>query len=258
MKSLAIVSLILFCHLVHAENPQLDYGVQSFVRSFPTGFFLAPQLGIGQKIWHSNSLPHQAINPWYGFLRLSGAAQTSAKVNGLRAEFDIFPISFFGFYAGYDFTVRDLKMQTFDCSRERCSGKITRRYIGSKLALAWKDLLMFGDVRIQNDEFNYKDRPFADERATILCAPGDDDLTIIQSALLWKTTDQMFIGPLYLHNQSEKSRNFSRMKLLALRYQDPPWGLTFGAGTFNSRFSQEIFSVIIGLNWIGDMGVRLF
>ncbi|MBT3982569.1 MAG: hypothetical protein HOE90_14520 [Bacteriovoracaceae bacterium] len=254
----AILIITSFLSSYTFAKSEMDYNAQVMTRSFPVGFFTAGNIGRGFTLWKTNRLPHGRLNPWYGYIRPSATVQSSGLVNGGRVEVDLMPVSFFGFYVGKDITYRNIDMGPFNCEAEYCDGRINRTYIGSKFAITVKNFFAMSNFRLQRTQFDQKGKPFADERATIIAQTGRDNLFGGNLALGYKLSDTMAMGTLFIHNKYQKSGDRSQMKLLFTRIQDESLNYVVGLGTFKSRFDHEILSAIVGIQWTGEKGLKLF
>ncbi len=230
-----------------------DYSATSVVRSYTPGFFTAGTVGESYKIWGQDN---HKVN--YGFLRASAAAQTSFVVNSMMGQVDFYPISFWGFYAGKDLTYRDFDVFTFDCEKVSCRGKMDRDYVGSRMALAYKNIFAFGEFRAIHETVKDKSKPFADERSTTIGGPGKDTLHRLDAVIGYKINDQYAAGYLMHRNVMQKYENSTHMNQGFVRYQGQDWSLLVGAGTFRSRNDQLFYSSLFMFQWAGAKGLLLF
>lgn len=232
----------------------VDYQTNSLIRTQNIGLFTNAVVGKSYKIWEN---PSQKF--LYGFVRAAVVGQTSFLVNSLMPELNFYPISILGFSIGKDFTHRDLNVPNFDCINEvTCKGWMNREFIGSRMALAFKDLYLMSEYRIIKAHGQKVDRPFAEERSSLIGHPDYDYLHRFDLITGYKLNDHYSIGYLLHHNVMRRFDNSSLMQLGFVRYQMDKWNLLFGNGTFRNRDDKLFYSSLLMLQWNGARGLLLF
>lgn len=245
------LSLFLFLSF-QLKAVEFDYKVDSVLRSFPSGTFVAASLGAGLELWRKKG-------PLYGYVRPSVTAQSSAVVNSVRAELDIFPISFFGFYGGIETIKRDYeKFQAFQCENLICTNKMKRSYFGNRLALAYKKFYLMSDTRIERVEITDKVGEFADERASLIGRSLYDQRFEGRWVAGYKMRGDLSFGLLAVYNKMKYVQNSSTMWLGFSRYEWDHYALLIGGGLFKTKDNQNVGTVLINLNWVPNKGLRLF
>jgi len=233
----------------------LDYSAQSLVRSYPTAFYASATSGYGFKLWNKAD-----INPaFYGYIRPSATVQTSAVVNQARAQIDFAPVAFMNFYAGAALVNRDFNdLDTFNCDVVICRAKMSRQYIGFKMALKFKTLFLMTDHRFERVQTSDKSGIFAEEMGTLLGANGDDVLRVNQLILGHEVNEKWAIGGLVIANAMEKLVNSTRMQIGFARITLGKLTVHGGVGTFHTRTNSDVFSTLVLLQWSGEKGLTLF
>lgn len=233
----------------------LDYSAQSLVRSYPIGFFASATSGYGFKLWDKTD-----TNPaLYGYIRPSATIQTSAVVNQARAQIDIAPVAFMNFYAGAALVNRDFNnLDTFNCDVVTCRAKMTRQYVGFKMALKFKSIFLMTDHRFTRVKTSEKRGVFAEEMGTLLGANGDDVLRVNQLIVGHEINEKWAIGGLVIANAMEKLINSSRMQIGFVRRTFGKLTVLGGAGTFHTRNNADVFSTLVLFQWSGEKGLTLF
>ncbi|MFZ4714255.1 MAG: hypothetical protein ACOYL6_11100 [Bacteriovoracaceae bacterium] len=250
MKQTIFLLFTLFSFSTFAVS---DYQFQSVVRTYPVGFFAAGTAGESYKLWGQDG---EKVK--YGFVRASGTLQTSGVVNSVMGQVDFYPISFLGFYAGKDYTHRNFDVFTFDCTKLTCRGRMDRDYVGTRLALAYKDIFLMTEYRVIRASVQDKDKAFAEERSTLVGGPGQDTLHRTDFVLGYKLNPTYSVGYLMHRNVMQKYENSSHMNQGFVRYQGENWNLLMGTGTFHSRNDQTFYSSLIMFQWVGSKGLLLF
>jgi hypothetical protein len=245
--------LLILCLISTSTFAVTDYQFQSVVRTYPVGFFAAGNAGQSYKLWGQEG---EKIK--YGFVRASGTLQSSVVVNSIMGQVDFYPISFLGFYAGKDYTRRDFDVFTFDCTKVTCRGRLDRDYVGSRMALAYKNVFLVGEYRVIRASVQDKEKPFAEERSTLIGGPGQDTLHRTDFVLGYRLTPNYSVGYLLHRNVMQKYENTSHMNQGFVRYQADQWSLLAGAGTFHSRNDQTFYSSLFMFQWTGAKGLLIF
>lgn len=245
---------LLFTGLVCAQDKTIDYQTNTLLRTQNVGFYTNVVTGKSHKLWENPK-----ANFLYGFVRAGATAQTSFLVNSIMPQIDFYPISILGLYAGKDFTRRDLNVPNFDCINEvTCKGWMNREYIGSRMALAFKNLFLMSEYRIIKAHGQKVDRPFAEERSSLIGHAGYDYLHRFDLITGYKLTDHYSVGYLLHRNEMQRLPNTSLMQMGFVSYQMNHWNILFGNGTFRSRDDKTFYSSLLMLQWNGSRGLLIF
>lgn len=252
MKKIFIF-LIAFYYSTAIGSSGLDYQSISLIRTYPVGYFTNATFGKSYKFWDT---PDNKI--LYGFFRGSVVGQTSVVVNSIAPQIDFYPISFLGLYAGKDLAYRDFDIFTFDCKEVTCKGWMKRDYIGSRMALAFKDVFLMSEYRIIKAHGQKVDKNFAEERSNLIGHSGYDYLHRLDLVLGHKLSDHYSYGYLLHRNEMKRLDNNSQMNMGFLRLQNGPWSYMLTGGTFHSRDDKTFYSTLFFLQWNGSKGFLLF
>ena len=249
-----IACYLFILSVVASASETIDYQTNTLLRTQNIGLYTNAVVGKSHKIWEN---PSQKF--LYGFVRAGVTGQTSLVVNSLMPQLDFYPISILGFYVGKDFTHRDFNVPHFDCINEvTCKGWMNREYVGSRMALAFKDLYFMSDYRIIKAHGQKVDKPFAEERSSLIGHPDYDYLHRFDILTGYKLNDKYSVGYLLHHNVMRRLDNSSLMQMGFVRYQMNQWNLIFGNGTFRSRDDKTFYSSLLLLQWNGSRGLLLF
>ncbi len=254
MKKAILIQIILVVISLKSYG-KWDYSSTNVVRSYPIGFYSDAVLGKGLKLWGKKKSKKDAL---YGFIRPSLTYQTSVLVNSARGQIDIYPISFLGFYAGKDYTSRQVNIATFDCDSVVCKGNLERGYYGARMAVAAGPLVLMSDNKVERVEMKDKIGTFVDERATLLARSRYDYVTKHQLILGVKFSEQILFGTLFIKHYMKYYKNSSLMSHLFTQYSRKRWSYMVAVGKFQTRLDHDVFSVAAVIKWNGQPGLLLF
>lgn len=236
-----------------------DYKWTLLGRYYAPGFFSRFDVGFGQKLWEAKGKKKKYL---YGFIRPSVAVQTSGLVNSLRGELSLYPVSFIRLYAGYDHTWRETEnIPTFNCENEVCDGTVSRRYIGAKMAMAYKGYFLTFHYQLIRNQFQNANelRPFVDERTTLLVADEKSYVQALELFLGYNINAKWSSGVLGVLNQIRGEKAYTAMLMPFARYQwSKKWAVVFASGVFRSRFKSDHPSGLALIEWTGRKGLKLF
>lgn len=236
------------------NKKKTDYQTNTLLRTQNVGFYTNAIVGRSRELWRNDK-----ANFLYGFVRAGATAQTSFLVNSIMPQLDFYPISILGFYIGKDITRRDLNVPNFDCINEvTCKGWMDREFVGSRMALAFKDFYLMSEYRLSRANGQKANRRFAEERSSLIGHADHDYLHRKDLILGFKLTDQYSIGYLGHHNHMQLFKNSSFMQMGFVRYQQGDWNFLFGNGTFRSRDDKTFYSSLFIMQWNGSKGMLIF
>lgn len=253
-----IFLLISFSFLIIAsaksETNTIDYQTNTVLRSQNVGFFTNAVVGKSHELWRNPK-----ANFTYGFVRAAATAQTSFLVNSIMPQLDFYPISILGFYLGKDLTRRDLNIPNFDCINEvTCKGWMNREFVGGRTALAFKDLYLMSEYRISKAHGQKANRPFAEERSSLIGHADYDYLHRFDLVAGLKLDEQYSVGYLLHRNEMQRFDNSTLMQMGFVRSQLNQWNILIGNGTFRSRDDKTFYSALLMLQWNGSRGLLIF
>lgn len=249
MKKIIFILFILLNWEALAES---DFSVKVVMRSYPVAAALIAEAGHAKKIWGRDS------GPLYGYVRGAVIGQSSGVINAIGTQVEVFPISFFGLYAGGKLSKRDTDdLGTYNCDIVVCDGKMKRTYFGTKFALAFKGAFLFVDSKIEKVKVSNRAGVFAEETSTLLAAGGGDTLGQTTAILGYDLNQNLALGTLFQYNKMKNIKNDSAMALLITKIKNGKWSFLIGAGQFHSRQSTNHLSVMGMISWTGEKGLQL-
>jgi hypothetical protein len=250
-----IITSLLLYFIISMSSAQAvyDYSSHFITRSFPIAMVLRNNVGTGYKFWEGG---HKAL---YGYVRAGANLDTSAVVNTVGGQIDLFPISFLGFSAGSTRTYRNFDPIQFDCEKIECRGDVKRNFVAAKMGLAFGPVyLMAHGERFQQELANPTGRQFADEQTSLIARAEGDELERLSATLGFNLSDGYSIAGHFVHQEMIENKNISQMKLLIVRKQNGAWSYVAGAGVFRWKEDSEVATAIFSLMWDGSRGVKLF
>ncbi len=216
----------------------LNGGIQG--RTLPAlGAELYADAGYGQLLWGEREPGDK--NVLFGLIRPSLAVSTSAVINSVKAEIEVFPISFIGMSFGRQYIHSNYDFPFFDCEQVTCQGNFTRNYVETKMALGAKGWVTLLSYRYDNLNAPNKTRPIADWRHVIIGDPGEE-VQIERKALIAKMMGVHMVGVLMENVRFEGSGERKESYAAVYQYKPEEVAYMIGAGTF--RTSREPMGLI--------------
>lgn len=252
---LTVLLSLFFSHEVIALKT--DGKAEALFRSFPRGIYMKAEAGASQIFWGEKSQG----NPLYGHIRFSGEIKNSLSINSGTATLEVFPISFFGIYAGQTLMKRNYKkFHTFNCDQYVCdSQKLHRSFFGIKTALKFKSIFLTENVKWTHTRTRDRtDKIFIDEQGSLLGAQGGDTLQEWVQLLGFEINESYKAGILTKFNQMDQLKNTSSMQALILIHN---WGdhqLGIALGNYHTRNDTNHFTTLINYQWSPEKGNQLF
>jgi len=260
VKRLAF-SLILTLLGICEAYSQYDLRFEGFARSLPLGAYARVEAGYSFPLWKSKG-------PLYGFIRPYTQFQTSGLINSLHAGVEIFPVSFWGIYAGRTQMIRSLKkLDQVDCDRTdiTCeSNNIGRNRFGTKLALKFGSV--FTLTRLQWHKTFIRDNEnqfFFDEQGTLLGLGNEDTLFQAIQIIGMDFDNTHGVAALHKRNLMQKSGQDSSMSVLLYKRNfksefKNPYTLLIGPGVFHTRTNSDHLMLFALLQFSYEKGLTLF
>ncbi len=231
----------------------VDYSVDTLARTLPRGFYTTGVVGKSLKTWGDES----SVN--YGYVRLATNVRTSVLINSAGGVFEIFPISFLGFWGGADYYARSSKdLHKFDCDTYACDGSLTRKHYGAKLGLRFKNVYVLEKLGVEKLTLGKKDRVFVDEQALLLGQQGGDERIVLTSVIGHDLNDRFSVGILSQHNEMDRLGGKSEMSVFFLSLKRGTWAYTVGVGMIKSDYFPTSMTSIINIKYNGAKGLTLF
>jgi hypothetical protein len=207
----------------------LSMGTQG--RTLPSfGAELYAESGFNQLLWGKKNEPKDVL---YGLIRPSLLVSSSAVINSVKGELEIFPISFLGFAVGRQIIHSNYNFPFFNCSTIACQGEFVRNFVETKMVLGFKGWVALGNYRIDDLRGPHQNLPVADWRNVIIGNPGGD-IQHERKLLVAKLFSNKLIGILAENVQFMGSRE--RKESYAAVYQERRNDTSYmiGAGLFHT------------------------
>jgi len=225
-RSVAVFLSILFTS-VFAQAAQLypDLRVGLNGRSYPIGAQIVGSAGLAVPIWGS-------FEQWkYGYARLALNGGTSAVVNRIGAEVQVFPISILGVSVGFDSGVRNFVPKFLDCRVYECTGRVDRTYIRTQMFGAVKDFSFNLNFRTETIRSFASGKPFFDEMTLLRGRPSGETITTFNPILLYRLNPSWNVGAISLYSTAVDSGGYSHMYGPIATWSDlKKWSIAGGVG----------------------------
>lgn len=231
----------------------LNYGMQG--RTLPAlGAEIYGNAGYNQKLWGKKETPKDVL---YGLVRPSLSAATSAVMNSVKGEIEIFPISFLGFAAGREFQYSNFEFNFFDCQEVTCRGEYTRNYVESKMVLGYKGVVVMGNYKVDTLRGPNRDRPMADWRNVLIGEPGEE-VQIDKKLMIGYLFAPHMVGVLIENTRFEGShqRKESFAGIYQLRVKDTSYMM--GVGGFHTDEQPMGFQFYFRIHHVALPSLKLF
>jgi len=183
--------------------PDLKWGLLG--RSYPVGAQFVGSAGAGIPLWGDTQ-------SWkYGFTRLALNGATSAVVNRVGLEFQVFPISILGVSAGFDSGLRNFRPRFVDCVLLECEGRVDRAYLRGQLFLGVKNLFFNLNVRYEGVHSYKSGKPFFDEMMLVQGRNFGEALLQYNPVLLYRLSEVWMVGGVSLYTRALDSGGASHL-----------------------------------------------
>jgi len=255
-RSLAIAFSCLYsCLMTTSAFAEWDYQAGLSARSVPLAAIVSGSLGYGYLLWGENPLPKlppigSATNGapvWkYGYIRPNVTAQTIGLTNRATAELEVSPISPIAFAIGQGYHGKINYSGQFDCTLVACGSLLSRTFARAQLVLGAGGF--FGGLFVRQDWISHTttDRPFVEESATLLGAPGSDRLQSGTLALGYTISPKWMVGANYTIQRFDISGTSNANAFGWVNHIYNQWGFLLGAGSYVSTH-QGLSPTIIGM-----------
>jgi hypothetical protein len=226
---------------------QVDLHVGTQGRTLPAlGIEFYAESGYGLKFWGEKEKPSDFL---YGFVRPSLQLSSSAVINSVKAEFEVFPISFLGFAVGRQYQDSNYNFPFLDCDKVQCTGGYERNFVESKIALAASDFVLTYNYKVDTVTSPDRTRPMADWRNVIIGEAGED-IEIDQKMVIGKqfAHKMQMIGVMGERTQFQGSHELKEGLVGVYQYKHKDTNYMFGAGTFRTSQQAEGFIFYFRIN----------
>ena len=131
-----LTALCLLIPPIAFSKVEINQKIEVLARSFPIGGFSKFTLEAINPLWGKRDYQKDIT---YGFYGAKAEYRTSAVVNYLSGEAFIYPLPILGLFVGAEKGLKQIdKIDTFDCEKYLCRGKMERQFTGFRLALGTK------------------------------------------------------------------------------------------------------------------------
>jgi hypothetical protein len=231
----------------------LQYGLQG--RTLPgIGAELYAESGYNQLLWGKKEGPKDVM---YGLVRPNVGVSSSAVINSLKTELELFPISPIGIAVGRQYIHSNFNFPFLDCDNLNCTGRFQRDYVEGKMVLGYKGWVVLMNYRtdlLQAPNDNY---PTADWRHVIVGNPGQD-VEIERKLLLGKIFDNKLAGVLLEKVQFQGSREFKESFAAVYQFRMQDTAYMVGAGSFQSSQQPLGFIMYFRVHHVSLPSLKLF
>ncbi|MBS1958322.1 MAG: hypothetical protein JST80_02515 [Bdellovibrionales bacterium] len=260
------ILMFLISAVVQASNPaqasfdpvpDLKLGLNG--RTYPIGAQITVSAGLGQELWKSDEKPAPGKVDWkYGYARLALNGATSAVVNRIGGEFQLYPISILGFGAGYDVGSRNFTPKSVDCSNVECNGLMTRKFLRMQALMAYQGFVM--QILGRYEELRAPDaqKPFFDEMTLITGNSAGEKVLTWTPVLLYALNPDWQVGSALLYSHALDTGGDSALYGPVVGHRaGKDWTFLVGAGLNRSSVVHSGFAGFFMIQYMVRGGVGL-
>lgn len=247
---LILSSLTAFASLSKID---LNAGIQG--RSLPSiGAELYAESGYNQLLWGKKEEKKDFL---YGLVRPSLAVSSSAVINSVKGELEVFPISILGFSAGRQYINSNYDFPFLDCNEVACDGDFQRNFVEAKMVLGHAGWVAVGNYKIDTLRGPNNDRPIGDWRNIIVGEPGEE-VQIEKKLILGKQFSNKLLGVLIENVRFEGSGQ--RRESFAAIYQETrdKTNYMIGAGALHTDEQPMGFVLYFRIHYVALPSLKLF
>jgi hypothetical protein len=230
-------------------------------RTYPVGIQLAGSAGWGQAFWGQAGQKVENGKPnWkYGYARLALNGATSAVVNRVGAEFQLFPVSIFGLGVGWDVGSRNFVPPRVDCSAIDCNGAMTRTYLRMMTFLGAGDFIL--SLTGRYEELRAPDSKrgrFFDEMTLVTGNSSGESVLTWTPILLYKLNEAWQVGGAWLYSRAIQSGGDSSLYGPVVGYRsNHVFSAVAGVGLNRSPVVPSGIAGFFVLQWMLKAGVGI-
>lgn len=248
--------IFLFGSVCTYSEFEFNQKVEVLARSFPIGGFSKFSMEAITPIWGKKNHPKDIS---YGFLGGQLDYRTSALVNYLSGKLFLYPIPILGLFFGQESGIKQLKkIDTFDCNKQLCDGKMERSFMGLRLALAYQNFFFVTENKWSNINPDKDSLPFVDEMTSLLGNPGQDKSFISLNTLGYNLSEEKKFGAIYISNEMKLRSARSQMFNLFFQQSWDRHTLISSIGVFQTRETQDVGTLLFLYRWSTPSSFRLF
>ena len=235
------------------KNFDLAYGIQG--RSLPSiGAELYAESGFNQKLWGKKEEPKDVL---YGLIRPNLQISSSAVINSVKGELEVFPISILGFAVGRQYIHSNYDFPFFKCDDVICQGEYQRNYVESKMVLGHAGWVVVGHYKVETLRAPNGNQPMADWRNIIIGDPGEE-VQIEKKLIFGKQFSNKLVGVMLENVRFEGSGQ--RRESFAAIYQERRGDTNYmiGAGALHTDQVPMGFVMYFRIHHIALPSLKLF
>lgn len=250
---LSLFLLFLTFSRLYASSFDLNLGTQA--RTLPSiGAEVFGEIGHNTLVWGEKQKKGDFL---YGLIRPNIGASSSAVINSIKGEVEIFPISFIGVAIGRQLMHSNFDFDFFDCNKVNCKGEFQRNYIEGKIALGLKGWFAAAHYKIDTMTSQNFSLPMADWRNVIIGAPRRD-IQIEKKLVLGKSFSNKMVGALIDSVEFQTSGEIRESFIGVYQFTQKDTIYMFGAGAFHSDQQPMGFQFYFRLNHIVLPSLKIF
>jgi len=212
-----------------------DLRVNFNARTYPIGAQIVGSVGASYPLWGDTQT-------WkYGYARAGLNLMTSAIVNRVGLEFQLFPISIAGITVGYDTGVRNFIPKWLDCNVYECTGRVDRKHVRLNLVAAHSGFSFMMITRYEELRgFGSVSKPVFDETTLLLGHRNGENVLTFNPALLYKVGEHTNVGFASLYSRALDTGGYSHLygPVVSLN-PEPKFNALIGAGLNSSPVAHS-------------------
>jgi hypothetical protein len=231
----------------------LSLGMQG--RTLPSfGAELYAEGGYNQKIWGKKEEPKDVL---YGLIRPNLTVSTSAVINSIKGEIEVFPISILGFAVGRQYQNSNFDFPFMDCGVQVCEGEFIRNYAETKMVLGHAGWVAVGFFKYETLRGPDSSRPIADWRNVIVGEPGED-VQIEKKLIFGKQFSNKLVGVLLENVRFEGSGERKESYAAIYQQRNGDNNYMVGAGVLHTDQQPMGFVMYFRIHHVALPSLKLF
>jgi hypothetical protein len=238
-----------------ANHQAFDFSAGLQGRSLPSlGAEAYAEAGLNQLLWGKKDQPKDVF---YGLVRPSLGASTSAVINSLKGELEIFPISFLGFSLGRQMLFSNFDFPFLDCDSIQCQGQFERNFVEGKMVLGHRGWVALGHYKVDVLTSPGDKLPMADWRNVIVGDPGEE-VQIEKKLFLGKFFSNKMVGALVENVQFLGSRERKESFAAVYQVRKNQTHYMLGVGAFHTDQQPMGFQFYFRIHQVYLPSLKLF
>lgn len=238
-----------------AMGHDFDYNASIGARLLPRGIGLQGVFGYDYLLWGEKT---DASSYLFGYLRPSLTINSSVITNRATAALDFYPIAIMGFSVGVYGGVRNVDIDTLDCTSIQYRGSIYGGFAKSRLIAGLDPFFMTVGFALQTVRGSDPLLATGDEFTALIASAGGDQVSGTELTIGAKISDNLSMGLSGWSNIfSISGDNNSNQALFAL-YSMGEWSYLVGVGLYSSNHhTQSGLNTFVLVKWTGAPALDL-